>query len=169
MAANEDLLKELMAAQPPVRPAKPATTRRPTAAPVYTPPLSRTTVDVARPWIIGAIAIMFLALSWVSTTAQVGEFLRLGGIILHPGVTLAIGLGAAFALTAAEVALSESRWYYAPLVIDVGMTLWWTWPAVYNWCVVIGGGRELALLAGLTLGIVAAYLPERVLFGQRRK
>lgn len=135
----------------------------------YVPPIDRRRMDDLRPWFYMLLAGAFFALSVISTVAQVGRILELGGLTLASWQTLTVGATVAALITAGELMTGEGVIYFCFLIPDVALTVWWLWPVLRNWSEAAGAGQWGAAIGGMALGILSAWIPERVILGARRR
>lgn len=138
--------------------------------PVGPPPLRRDALDpLKRPSLI-LLGVLFLALSGMSTVMRTDDLLAVFGLHIPQASSIALGLLIVVGVTWSEVQTSEALlWYLIPLTIDVGFTVWWTWYGLHHAAATIGAPAWTAVLAGIVLGLLSAWAPERILFGARRK
>jgi hypothetical protein len=115
------------------------------------------------------VAAIFFGISVFSTVAQVGIILKIGGVQLVSWQMMIVGFVVAGLITYGEFVTSEGWLYFAFLVPDVALTVWWSWEYFLRWSTAAGSGVIGAVFGGTILGILAAWLPERVVMGQRRK
>jgi putative flippase GtrA len=147
----------------------PALTTASKPAPAYKSPVDRQDVDHTRPYFLLALAVFFFALSSVGTVLQVGIILALFGAKVGIVTSALVGIGVAVLISAGEVYSSESPWYLCFLIPDVALTVWWLAPACVTFAANVGIPGWATFAGGACLGIISAYLPERVIFGQRRR
>ncbi len=132
-------------------------------------PVNRRMIDSFSPIFWFFLAALAFALTTYSTATQTGGLIDSMKISISPANKLAIGAAVALLITLGEVVTSERRLYFIFLVPDVAFTLWWCWPGLYNLSVALGTGAIGAAIVGSTIGVISAWLPERVVFGNRRK
>ncbi len=132
-------------------------------------PINRRMIDWFTPIFWFVLAALAFALTTYSTATQTGTIIDIMKIAISPASKLAIGAVVALLITLGEVVTSERRLYFVFLIPDVAFTLWWSWPGLYNASTAIGAGAIGAAVVGIALGVVSAWLPERVVFGNRRK
>lgn len=138
------------------------------AAP-YVAPIDRRYIDALRPSFYLLLAGAFFALSVFSTVAQVGRILELGGLSLVGWQMVTAGLLVASIITAGELMTGEGLIYFCFLIPDCALTIWWLWPVLKNWSEALGAGQWGAAIGGMALGILSAWIPERVVLGARRR
>ena len=146
-----------------------ATFARPAAPAPYVPPVDRRQMDKLRPAFYLVLAGAFFALSVISTVAQVGYILELGGLDLRPWQAITAGAVVAALITAGELLTGEGLIYFCFLIPDVALTVWWLWPVLLNWSEAAGTAGWGAAVGGMALGILSAWIPERVVLGARRR
>lgn len=144
-------------------------TTRPSRPKPYVAPINRSAMDDVKPWFFLLVAAAFFILSLISTVSQVDVILRVGGIELGRWEAIGAGLLVAAIITAGELMTGESLVYFCFLIPDVVLTVWWMWPALLRWSVALGAGTLGAALAGIAVGILTAWIPERVILGRRRR
>jgi hypothetical protein len=151
-------------------------------------PIKRRYIDQAAPWIIGALAIAGFILSGI-TTVQATQWIQTTIWNEVTSVSFYAGVGIAFFLFAMQLVFSDRNLplYLLFLIPDVCMTIWQPFDetrivvralTLAIWNTVSPNyipsqdillGADIATLVILSIaGIVAAYLPERVLAGKRR-
>lgn len=135
----------------------------------YVAPIDRRRLDALRPSFYLLLAGAFFALSVISTVAQVGRILELGGLSMVGWQMITAGLVIAGIITAGELLTGEGMVYFCFLIPDVTLTVWWMWPALLRWSIALGAGPLGAAIAGIALGILTAWIPERVIIGRRRR
>ncbi|MBA3470778.1 MAG: hypothetical protein H0T53_14165 [Herpetosiphonaceae bacterium] len=135
----------------------------------YVAPIDRRHVDALRPSFYLLLAGAFFALSVFSTVAQVGRILELGGLSLVGWQMVTAGLLVASIITAGELMTGEGLIYFCFLIPDCALTIWWLWPVLKNWSEALGAGQWGAAIGGMALGILSAWIPERVVLGARRR
>jgi hypothetical protein len=142
---------------------------RPAGPAPYVPPVDRRQMDKLRPAFYLILAGAFFALSVISTVAQVGKILALGGLELQPWQAIVAGAVVAALITAGELMTGEGLIYFCFLIPDVALTVWWLWPVLLNWSEAAGAAGWGAAVGGMALGILSAWIPERVVLGARRR
>jgi len=115
------------------------------------------------------VAAGFFALSVMSTVSQVGVILGIGGVQLVSWQMILAGLAVAAVISIGEFMTSEGWLYFAFLIPDVALTVWFMWEPLLRWSTAAGTGLLGAAIAGMSVGILSAWLPERVVIGQRRR
>jgi hypothetical protein len=141
-------------------------TTRPAA---YIAPVDRQAMDRFKPAFYLFVAAGFFALSVISTVSQVGIILGIGGVQLVSWQMIAAGLAVAAVISIGEFMTSEGWLYFAFLIPDVALTVWFMWEPLLRWSTAAGAGILGAGLAGMAIGIISAWLPERVVIGTRRR
>jgi len=126
-------------------------------------------MDRFKPAFFLCVAAAFFGLSLISTVAQIGVLLRIGGVQLVSWQMIAAGFAVAAVISIGEFMTSESWLYFAFLMPDVALTVWWLWEPLLRWSTAAGAGLIGAAIAGMAVGIISAWLPERVVIGQRRR
>lgn len=171
MATSERLTQYEAAEQPqrvqPQRVQPP--TKPPTSPRAYAAPVDRRQIDRTKPAYFLLVAAIFFGVSLFSTVAQVGVILKIGGVQLVWWQMILVGFTVAAIITYGEFATSESWVYFAFLIPDVALTVWWSWEYLLRWSMAAGAGAWGAVIGGTVLGILSAWLPERIVIGQRRK
>ena len=105
----------------------------------------------------------------MSTVSQVGVILGIGGVQLVSWQMILAGLAVAAVISIGEFMTSEGWLYFAFLIPDVALTVWFMWEPLLRWSTAAGTGLLGAAIAGMSVGILSAWLPERVVIGQRRR
>jgi hypothetical protein len=135
----------------------------------YSAPLDRRQIDRTKPYFFLLVAAIFFGISVYSTVMQTGVIMKIGGLQLIWWQAMIVGLIVAAIITYGEFTTSESWVYFAFLAPDVGLTVWWSWEPLLKWSMAAGAGIQGAIIGGIFLGILSAWLPERIVIGQRRK
>jgi hypothetical protein len=128
----------------------------------------RRAAQEATPWALGALSLLFFALSGASTIVCVGRLMAIGGIPVTPLTAIVVGVVVVVILSTGEVLGAGKPWYWLFLAFDMAFTLWFSWPALLRWSTVAHMGPWGALVLGAIIGYVSARLPEHVFFGSRR-
>lgn len=155
---------------------------------------SRDLLDSIRPWFVGFITILFLALSLITTVMAFFWLERkITGVQSETGFILGVFAAAIF-FSGQAVFSNERRWpYYLFLFPDVAITFWQAFPFVRKVLMIMLEGdrpegtitRELTRLWGmpvdmgmivsgiavilmLLVAVVSAVLPEFVIFGKKQ-
>ena len=137
--------------------------------PPLAPVIDRRELDLLRPYFFYVLAFGAFLVSATSTVMQTALILQLMNLVLAPLVLYAIGAAVALIITLGELMTNESWWYMAFLGPDIALTVWWVAPAFEAFVLNIGAPVWLAYGTAACIGVVSAYLPERVLLGARRK
>lgn len=136
--------------------------------------LGRKTLDEARPWGQALLSVAALANSLITTVACAVDARNLARPDFNIGVTIVIGVILAFSLTVAQVLTSDvsTLGYLIALTPDALMTAiqWREWFLVplFNALMPGLGGVAMAWTVAILIGLVSAYIPERMIFGKRR-
>lgn len=136
--------------------------------------LDRKTLEEARPLGAAILSVFALANSMVTTVACAIDIRDIARPDLHVLWALVIGLVVACGLTAAQVLTSDvtTIGYLIALAPDAIMTAvqWREWLLTPLFNAVMPGmsGVATSWLVALIVGLVSAYIPERMIFGRRK-
>lgn len=136
--------------------------------------LERKTLDEARPIgaaILSGVAFIISIATTVACVIDVRDIARPDVSIVY---AVLIGFIIAIGLTVAQILTSDvtTIGYLIALAPDAIMTALqlreWLLTPLFNAVMPGGGGIAMSWLVGLMIGIISAYIPERLIFGKRK-
>lgn len=128
----------------------------------------RRVAQEATPWALGALSLLFFALSGASTVVCVGRLMAIGRIPATQATAIIVGAVVVVIISAGEVLGAGKPWYWLFLGLDMAFTVWFSWPALLAWSTAVHLGIWGAIALGGIIGYTSARLPEHVFFGPRR-